>query len=60
MNVGGRELGCNGKDPMWPMSCDVKFIVADSASSQAKWPDMGETLELPVGVGARDRSLGSG
>ena len=43
------------------MSCDVKFIEADSASFQAKDPDTGETLlELPEGVGALDISRGSG
>ena len=61
MKAGGRELGCDGREPRWFMSCDVKFIEADSASFQAKDPDTGETLlEVPEGVGALDMSRGSG
>lgn len=61
MNAGGRELDWDGNEPMWFMSCDVKFTVVDSASFHANWPDTGDTLlEFPVGEGARDASLGSG
>jgi hypothetical protein len=43
------------------MSCEVKFIEVDSASFQANWLEVGDALlELPVGLGARERSFGSG
>lgn len=61
MKVGGSELGCVGSWFRWVMSCDVKLTLADSAPVQAKFAVTGEELpEFPVGLCARERSLGRG
>lgn len=60
MKLGGSELCWCGSEFMWLMSCVVKFTVAHSASLQAGCPNTGDAEVEPVGVGARERSRGSG